>query len=776
MLNVNSLTLNQNTSAITNDLITKIQNEITLLNDTEKTREVSNALNLYLNEKSPENLPFLIKSIKKLNEHDGPIYVLENLNDYADTLQEFVKRNAFISNINAIEKSAPVFSKSFIDNDWKRKFKEISYDKIKGRIRDEILKLDVDFDVKLLNIKIAKDIGLSVKYKWALEPSYNKGYFTRVDSYILKSDVKIGDIIKNALHQSLPVYMNLNREESIIFVRQFKSQIKAATAIPYNPLRLPINAKNAAKMEVGDFVSIPTKMSLVVGASAGYSNIVSVSANTYYLLSGNFRVNILKVDKNRVRVKLIGMRKKGYGTGASAGYSFSLFGIKFIDKQIGHFLDTNIFRINLSKTNGENFSVDYVFNLKYKEARDAYDKFLNANLKLRVVPQNPITDEGTLTKEFFNNLIVAENIFQEDKTKPIELRRVNRIFKATNFFEQKAFNIKVGFNLIKFEAGKSYIENRVSVYDNDNKIHRFYMPVFTKNGAHSMLFGYFKERNRKTTYALLNANSKWKPTRLKSITYVDSIDDKQCFAGEFAGRIKEYKKKLGPIAEKDLNSLKLPSKKVNSYHLYFKMIVGAKTVYDIFNPKKFTPDKIWHAMYNAVAVYGDDLFYDNSYDTEGIYHDEYFYYRPSSSSPEYMKKTFSLFERNNWPPTYFSDIKKCVNSIIKLQKKNGYYEKSRFFIKLYKSQIFENLGVRFILEAMKIAGLNNNFKAELHIRAKGITPINLVYGDLSVNDRLYNELNTIIAHITDSSYDLFNVITYQELKKIQEAEMKNSSY
>jgi hypothetical protein len=381
-------------------------------------------------------IPSLVTEISRLNENDGNIQNLENLMDMAQTLVSLTERESYIDNMTTISgvTRGVRAEKSNVEND----FEETKYEKIKGKVLDKILDLKVDFDVKLLDLNIAEGISLAAKYKWGLEPSYNDGYFTRIDAFTVGGNIKVGDVIKDAFNASLPLYLNISANQEIIFARQFKEQLKAATALPVNPIKkLPINAENAANLDMGDFVSIPAKMSIVVGASAGFGGGISGSINTYYMLSGDFRINDLKIDQDKVRVKLIGMRRSGYGAGASAGFKFDLFGIKILDKGIGKIIDTNIIKINHQNIDGENFSVDYVFDLRHQDARDAYDKFMNANLKFRQAPTlNPFTQEEDLAVEFFNNLAVAENVYQEDRGKDERQRRVTEFLKLPTFLNR----------------------------------------------------------------------------------------------------------------------------------------------------------------------------------------------------------------------------------------------------------------------------------------------------------------------------------------------------
>jgi len=706
-------------------------------------------------------IPEIISQINDLDEKDAPISSLDNLYNAGQNLQ------LILMNYSNTSYTPNTRSRGKISDKISDVFDELKWENIKGKIHEEILNLDVDWDVKLFSLDITDGIGLAAKYKWGLEPSYKDGYFTRIDSYRLEGDIKVGDMIKDAVGGVFPFYMNLKSDNEIIFARHFKEQMKAASAIPYNPLKLPIRAKIAKEMEPGTFVSMPAKLNMVVGASAGYSNVVSVNGNGYYLLSGEFRINFLKVDKDRIRVKLIGMRRKGHGVSGTVSYGFNLFGIKILDKQVNHILGTQLFRIAKNKIKGENFSVDYVFNLADEEACEAYNKFLNANLKFKVLPTtNPIEVDEDLTDSFYSNLVMAENLAQEDTNKKRENKRVQRVFKASNFFEQDNFNIKIGIKVLSFGWGKNYVENRLAFYDEQNRVERFYMPVFNVYNNQNFLFDLFKEKENKNTYLLLNTDEQWNVEKMDTLAFTWNKRDKICYKYEFKNLKEELDRMLGDISESSgIADMKVPRKKVRALTWWMNLVFSRETANNVLT-RSFNVDEIWDALYPVFIDYGDEIAFHNNagHDNDDNIH---WYHSGSKYSPS-KRRLYLLFKKNNWDYGKFLSVNKFVEKFTDVLRESDYTEKTQKFFKLVKRSFYRDYIVRFIFEYAKVKGTDVDYLLNFSARASGMDNFQTSSGDLKISQELYRAINRIIAQITDSSYDMFDAIQYNQLKGDEE--------
>ncbi len=255
---------------------------------------------------------------------------------------------------------------------------------IRQKVREEIADLDINFSADLADVDLVSGVNLAAKYRYEVEASYMDQYYTRVDKWDLKTGVNVGDIVDNFIEA--PFSFSINRENSIIFVRQFPSKKEALKALPYSPKKLPLSGKAALKnLEVGDFVSIPANLNVAVEARASTTMVAPVvlnaNAGVYWVISGEFIIQVFKVDETHVRLKLISRRGYDRGTSAGAGLSFKLFGIRVLDKQIDRLFDRDLIQLGYAINPGSQFIVDYVFDLSNEDSEAAYDQILKTTLK-----------------------------------------------------------------------------------------------------------------------------------------------------------------------------------------------------------------------------------------------------------------------------------------------------------------------------------------------------------------------------------------------------------
>jgi len=375
-------------------------------------------------------------------------------------------------------------------------------EKIKGSIKKEIAELDIKFKLKLLDVNVAEGVGIASGYRYEVEPSYMDGFYNRVDKWNLRMGLSPGDWVED---YDLPISLNISNDAEIIFVRQFKKKMKAMKAMPYTPARIPLTAKRALKkLQPGDFVSVPARLNIVLSAGTSATDgIFSGHVGAHYLVSGEFQIHVFRMKDNKVRIKLIALRKKAKGANASISWGFDVFGISLVDKQVKKLLGTELLRLGLTKEKGDLFLVDYIFDLTDEESAKAYNMILSSIYKFRGLKiLDPFMSNRRVSEQLISDLTPAENIFKEDRNKPEDEKRIDRMFKGANKFEQLSKNFRIGMALVRFEKGSTYTENHISFVDRDEKEHRFFYPTHSVTRKRKFLFGLFKSERIDTTFAL----------------------------------------------------------------------------------------------------------------------------------------------------------------------------------------------------------------------------------------------------------------------------------
>lgn len=352
------------------------------------------------------------------------------------------------------------------------------------KIKEEILKQDIDFDVSLADLNLIDGINISSKYKYGVEASYISKYFSRIDKWNVNANIDVGTVLKNAV--DIPFAFSVTRENSFFFIRQFASKIEALKAVPYGPQKLPLTANLALKnLKAGDFVSMPANLNVAMSLSTSTTDVspivLSGSASVYYVISGEFTIQVFKLDDTHVRLKLITTASRPTGTNTSVGASFNIFGIKLLDQQIDRMFERDLVETGLSYTPGSQFIIDYIFDLKDPEAQEAYNNILSSSFKFKDVL---VTENLVNAKELKDKLIStyekADELYDADINLPPKDRRVHRIFKGYDNYRGHTRHLKLSMLITGMTKDRTYTENKVTFIDKHEHNLEFFYPTSSK--------------------------------------------------------------------------------------------------------------------------------------------------------------------------------------------------------------------------------------------------------------------------------------------------------
>ncbi|MGZ3809773.1 MAG: hypothetical protein ACXVCE_16945, partial [Bacteriovorax sp.] len=347
---------------------------------------------------------------------------------------------------------------------------------IQKMVREQIADQDVNFDIGLGNIELIKGINLANDYNYDVEPSYADRAYTRIDKWDVNVGINVGDVLKDFV--DVPFSFSVNRQNSFFFVRQFQSALDAMKALPYGPNKLPLNAKLALKnLNPGDFVSMPASLSVAVASSFSTSFVapvmISANAGIYYVISGEFIVQVFKLDETHVRLKLISKRGKEVGANHGVGVGFNLYGINILENDLAH--------LDISYNPGAQFIIDYIFDLKDPEAQKAYNQILSSPLKFKdIIVTEKLNDAKNLKDKLISSYEKADDIFEADKLLDPSKRRVNRIFKGFNDYNARTRHLKLSFVVANMTRDKVFTQNELTFIDKNEKPLAFYYPNFSK--------------------------------------------------------------------------------------------------------------------------------------------------------------------------------------------------------------------------------------------------------------------------------------------------------
>lgn len=618
---------------------------------------------------------------------------------------------------------------------------------IQSKIREEVADLDINFSADLGDVDLIQGLNVAAKYRYEVEASYQDQYYTRIDKWDLKANINVGDVVNNFVE--LPFSFSVNRQNSFFFVRQFKEKKEAVKALPYSPKKLPLSAELALKnLEPGDFVSLPASLNIAVSATASTATVtpvvLSANASVYWVLSGEFIIQVFKVDDTHVRLKMISRR--GYDRGASvgAGLSFKFFGIRVLDRQIDRLFDRDLAQMGYVINPGAQFIVDYVFDLKNPEAQAAYDQILKSTLKFKDVVVINKLDASDLKDKLVSSFEKAEKLFEADKNLETKDRRVSRIFKGFSDYKGSTEKLKFALLFTSFNKDKAYTESKVTFIDKNENNLEFYYPTYSK--YIETKFGKWifdlKDQSFQNNFGLiprLNAEN----TKAKNPDFGLTFERKDKFLSEAEQRAVE-KFMIGQIPKSFGSKINIGEWKSGvskkDARIYFQLVLKAQG-FDYL--KNFSREEMTKRLI-AYSVEKRKLHVLDNSETGWDKLKDFLFINRFIKEERLQGLANELYE-------------------ILQNKENDSEIMLKRLVQLNQHGIFDKIGVGFLISLLPEKSLHNLIYLKVEMTAKDLSPVGYEYGKLNYR-ALYNELTRIQSRISDRSYDLRVTDTDHEME------------
>ncbi|HWU43824.1 MAG TPA: hypothetical protein VN132_10310, partial [Bdellovibrio sp.] len=419
------------------------------------------------------------------------------------------------------------------------------------KMKNLIAKQKVSGSVNIFDVQIYDGLSAALKYKIQSEPSYVDGYYTRFDRYTLDADAKPGDMIGG---NDLPIGFEIDSNSEIIFARQFKKQSDTFTALPYTAKNLPLSAEQAIKnLNPGDFVAFNGKLSAVLSLNASSpigGSIATASASTHVYITGQFMIHTFRMPNNKLRLKLIALRSKGVGVNAGVNFGdFKIVGLKIIDNRIKSRINLDPVNFGLNKDGTGLFMLDYVFDLNNAQAAQSYNDLIHTKTKFKDLTFiNPLDKDDTIKNDILSDLAGVEDIVNQDYKLPPAQRRVDRIFKGSNDSSSISSSFKFGLNVLRFEQGSTYAQNKVVHIDRDETEQHYILDTFQTSSKIKVLLGLFGDEAIVSANMLFSTDDNWKIQKPVAVTLGREIKMTNVSRRDFE-KIQEHVKSVIPADE-----------------------------------------------------------------------------------------------------------------------------------------------------------------------------------------------------------------------------------
>lgn len=618
---------------------------------------------------------------------------------------------------------------------------------VQRKIRETIADQDINFGVNLGDIDLIDGVNLSSKYKYNVEASYIDKHFTRIDKWDLNAGINVGEILKNAV--DIPFSFSISRNSSFFFVRQFPKKIEAMKALPYTPEKLPLNAELALKnLNQGDFVSMPANLNVAIGAQASTAMIspliVNANVGTFYVLSGEFTIQVFKMDETHVRLKLI--TKRGSDTSATAGIgaSVNVFGIRILDKQIDRFLECDLAQWGKSYNPGAQFIIDYVFDLKNPEAQLAYDQIMSSTVKFKDVIAADMGNAKDLKDKLISSYEKADEIFSADKDLAPKDRRVQRIFKGFNNYKGHTDHLKLSLLVTSYAKDKTFTESKVTFVDKNEKNMEFYYPTYSKyieTHFGKRIFD-LKDQSFQNNFGLIprfnSEDSKMKNPDL-GLTFERKDRYFTIYEQKAVEKFMIAQIPVPLLKDIDLSQWSDGVKKIDS-RIFFQLILKAQGFEYLKNiPSEILREKL-------------DIFVKDKKKIHLI-HDESIGQTNDLLQISRLEKLKDFLFINRFIEKERLDKMATSLSAILKNKNNNSEEMLKQLVELNQFGVFDRIGLGFLISLLPQDKLSDLVYLKLDMIGKDLNPINIEIGTLNYR-ALYKELTVVQTRLSNRGYDL----------------------
>ncbi len=613
--------------------------------------------------------------------------------------------------------------------------KSLSSSKLSGIIKTEIGKASIGTDISVFDKEIFEGVSIAMKYRYQVEPTWQNGFYSRYDRYVLNTNLNPGDWVN--LNQ---IGLNIGQNSEVLFVRQFPSQWEAAKALPYGLDRLPFKSKDAlTKLAIGDFVSFTANLNMITSIGSVMplaGGTLSAQASMYALVSGEFLVHLFKVDNQRMRVKLIALRNKEGGVNASIGLANPLVitGLKLLDNRVSEVLDLNPLSAHSATSKKHLLMADYVFDLKNPQAAKAYESIVNQTYQFKDVSLlNPFNDRKRLEGKLLTNILPAETIFYEDMKNqiPEKSRRIDRIFKGDNESESINTNFRFGLKTFRFTQDSTYSQNHIASENRDGKLEKFIFDSFAKVFDTQFLFGLFGSTHTMTMSLLNEADDSFEPTQFIALILSRERKMKTLSVGDQRDIKNHLLRVLGPNRFSQVNWGDFKREEDRTLSRLNSQLVFHTKAYEA------APNLSYAEAYELFRKFLASGPHPKTIDYSKLPGD-------INLKPPYIEK-----------PEYEDDIQTIAATVASaLHSGVDKSERLNAFLSIRDMPLWQEVGAPFLMSLLPQDRLNELVYFEFKWDAKGVVvPATYSFG-LEANQELYKSLIYIQNVMNDRSVDL----------------------
>lgn len=388
-------------------------------------------------------------------------------------------------------------------------------------------------------------MALTTGYRYEVEPAFHQGLFTRTDRYFIRPELKGESTIKQLTDDSIVGRLVPGYKVEFAFHRQFSEAKSAILAVPAFDQNLPFNSERALKgLDEGDLFTFKAHLDIVTDfsylSSLGLGSI-GASAGPYFIIDGGFEVHVLRLPENKVRLKVLGVRKQGGGGKVNIGLdALNISGAEVIDDQLTKIaLGKNVVKASYLKSLNRLFGADYVLDLNNAEVAQAFDVAMAQARSFEYLEiVDPRNKKAEVAKQVLTNVLELEKLASADGATGIK-----RIFHGGNESHGSDFEVRIGNKLAGLAGGVEKSTNDIQV----SQTERYRLVKRETMSEANFLYSLFRKENKNQTSSV-SALDDGKAAPVSFVIYTE-VRDKNFSENNFRKAQEKLATALGSIAD-----------------------------------------------------------------------------------------------------------------------------------------------------------------------------------------------------------------------------------
>lgn len=552
-------------------------------------------------------------------------------------------------------------------------------------------KVDIKASAKILDASVGGAFGISLGWKYEVEPTYSGRYYTRIDSWKPKIDLRVGDIVSAG-----PVFFDVSAETEFLFVRQFQSQSQAAfDGVIYDLENdLPISAEKALKMQPGDLVIMPMRKNLITGVGLA-------PLQVYQMVSGEFQVQVMRLNESKVRLRLVSGSGYATGTSIAASVDLEIFNLRVVDWITKKILGQKIVDFRVERNSGQIFLVDYIMDLQDTEVQKAYNSIVNSPLKIdNWVHDNSWNPASFESKTMVSDLTALEQLMSQDKDKPTHQQRIIRMFKGKSEYSGQSASNRLGMKGMYYKSEESLKTQKIVFFDSKDNQKNALAESYRRKNDLNIFWGFWRSVGEFAVSSVVQTDSEGNFLEKPSYVFQQEYKEKTMNTEEISEYLNLASIWTTPQIKKDLKMDDLSvspmlSNSLNNARFFQRFILSESVLPRFTDLDLRLMARHYQTFLQKIRLPKQGAYLKEQYISTG---------QTYRQEKEWRKLQKLLENQPKWIQANYRDMTSMLEQLVEVYKpQTTESERMKILTKLGSNKVYRQTGVGFILYLSEVS-------------------------------------------------------------------------